>query len=83
MGYDSNSSDDDSDEEEETLNDPGGPSLSMAYSVPDTGDALDRMASELDTLVRFIRRGAETLGGEYGFSSAFKVLSFSLEDWDL
>ncbi|KAF7975641.1 hypothetical protein HWV62_9089 [Athelia sp. TMB] len=82
----------DTDEEEEL----GGqdinasePSISMgAYGSvgDDTNDSvvrLDKMSSELDGLVRFIRRGTESLAGGVGEAApAFEVLAFALEDWD-
>ena len=44
---------------------------------------MDQMASELDSLVRFIRRGTQSLaGGSEDASPAFGVLAFALEDWD-
>ncbi|KAJ7827542.1 hypothetical protein B0H14DRAFT_3720657 [Mycena olivaceomarginata] len=50
----------------------------------DGSSRIDRMATELDGLVRFIRRGVESLAGGTGdAASSFSVLSFSLEDWDL
>ncbi|KAJ7735445.1 Spc98 family-domain-containing protein [Mycena olivaceomarginata] len=73
-------SDESSDDEDEVdLEDEhGGTSFSMAAS------RIDRMATELDGLVRFIRRGVESLAGGTGdAASSFSVLSFSLEDWDL
>jgi gamma-tubulin complex component 5 len=46
-------------------------------------DRLDKMSTELDGLIRFIRRGVETLAGGTGEAApAFGVLAFSLEDWD-
>ena len=61
------------------------PSFSMAvseYSVEEGFTSqLDKMSSELDGLVRFIRRGVESLAaGEV--APAFGVLAFALEDWD-
>jgi len=58
-----------------------GPSASLA----DGGflDRIDTMTSELDGLVRFVRRGTESLAGGTGeAASAFGVLAFALEDWD-
>ncbi|CCM01742.1 uncharacterized protein FIBRA_03808 [Fibroporia radiculosa] len=64
------------------------PSFSLATS---TGsfvdesfiDRLDKMSSELDTLVRFIRHGAESLAaGGSEAASAFGIFAFALEDWD-
>ncbi|KAK0467793.1 Spc98 family-domain-containing protein [Desarmillaria tabescens] len=42
------------------------------------------MSSELDALVRFVRRGAESLAGGTGEAAAtFGVIAFTLEDWDI
>ena len=42
------------------------------------------MSSELDGLVRFLRRGIEGLaGGTDEAAPAFGVLAFALEDWDI
>lgn len=82
-------SDESSDDEDEVdLEDEhGGTSFSMAASSvasEDGSSRIDRMATELDGLVRFIRRGVESLAGGTGdAASSFSVLSFSLEDWDL
>ena len=41
------------------------------------------MSTELDALVRFVRRGVESLaGGTSEAASAFGVFAFALEDWD-
>jgi len=46
-------------------------------------DRIDTMSSELDGLVRFVRRGTESLAGGTGEAApAFGVLAFTLEDWD-
>ncbi|KAE9409816.1 hypothetical protein BT96DRAFT_962003 [Gymnopus androsaceus JB14] len=45
---------------------------------------INKMSTDLDGLVRFVRRGIETLAGGTGDASAtFGILAFSLEDWDL
>lgn len=45
---------------------------------------VERMSSELDGLIRFLRRGVESLaGGTSDAASAFGVLAFALEDWDV
>jgi len=45
---------------------------------------VERMSSELDGLVRFLRRGIESLaGGTEEAAPAFGVLAFALEDWDI
>ncbi|KAF9006720.1 Spc98 family-domain-containing protein [Cyathus striatus] len=65
-----------------------GPSFSFASSTTSTPEngyiRIDKISSELDGLVRFIRRGVESLAGGTGDASpAFGVLAFALEDWDL
>lgn len=63
------------------------PSYSFGASV--TSDEnffvrVERMSSELDGLVRFLRRGMESLaGGASEAAAAFGVLAFALEDWDI
>ncbi|KAJ6532287.1 Spc98 family-domain-containing protein [Mycena vulgaris] len=63
------------------------PSFSMGASVSSFEDGysrVDKMSAELDGLVRFVRRGVESLAGGTGdAASSFSVLSFALEDWDL
>ncbi|KAJ4465152.1 Spc98 family-domain-containing protein [Lentinula edodes] len=45
---------------------------------------INKMSTDLDGLIRFIRRGVETLAGGTGdASTTFGILAFSLEDWDL
>ena len=64
------------------------PSFSLGQSTmsaPDESfvDRLDKMSSELDALVRFIRRGVESLAAGWGEAApAFGVFAFALEDWD-
>lgn len=64
------------------------PSFSLGQSTmsaPDESfvDRLDKMSSELDALVRFIRRGVESLAAGIGEAApAFGVFAFALEDWD-
>jgi gamma-tubulin complex component 5 len=65
-----------------------GASFSMAASsissFEDGYSRIDKMSSDLDGLVRFVRRGVESLAGGTGDAAAsFSVLSFALEDWDL
>jgi gamma-tubulin complex component 5 len=78
-----------SDEDSEL--DEGGDAMEPSYSVgPSTShaddsflDRIDKMSSELDGLIRFIRRGTESLAGGAGEAApAFGVLAFALEDWD-
>jgi gamma-tubulin complex component 5 len=63
------------------------PSYSMGPSASsaDGGflDRVDKMTSELDGLVRFVRRGTESLAGGTGDAApTFGVLAFALDDWD-
>jgi gamma-tubulin complex component 5 len=56
---------------------------SMSHSEGGFVNHIDKMAAELDGLVRFIRRGTESLAGGTGEAApAFEVLAFALEDWD-
>ncbi|KAF8204631.1 Spc98 family-domain-containing protein [Pholiota molesta] len=87
--------DDESSDEEELAEDAGlenippEPSYSMLGTSTSSGDEdfygrVERMSSELDGLVRFLRRGVESLaGGTSEAAPAFGVLAFSLEDWDI
>ncbi len=44
---------------------------------------LDRMSREVDSLVRFVRRGVESLAAGSGEAAAlFGMFAFTLEDWD-
>lgn len=56
---------------------------STSFSDENIVIRLDKMSTELDALVRFIRRGAEGLAGGTGHTaSVFDVFAFVLEDWD-
>ncbi|KAF8592572.1 hypothetical protein K439DRAFT_1610352 [Ramaria rubella] len=60
----------------------------VGSSVSVTGDDFfarqERIHTELDGLLRFIRRGVESLAAGTGDASAtFGVLAFCLEDWEL
>ncbi|KAF9559664.1 hypothetical protein CPC08DRAFT_723770 [Agrocybe pediades] len=89
------SSDEDEDEEDIMDSEDGGrikeppePSFSLGSSVMTQDEGfparVGKMSSELDGLVRFIRRGVESLaGGTSEAGPAFGVLAFSLEDWDM
>lgn len=47
------------------------------------GIRLDKMSGEVDTLVRFVRRGMEGLAsGADDAATKFDVLAFALGDWD-
>lgn len=46
-------------------------------------DRVGKMSAELDALVRFVRRGVESLASSTSeAASAFEVFAFALEDWD-
>ena len=83
---DSPSSDDEDDEDVDAAVEPSVSMLgdSSRYSEGDFFARVERMSSELDGLVRFLRRGIETLaGGTSEAAPAFGVLAFSLQDWDV
>jgi len=80
-------SEDESDDDDEIADGAPEPSFSMNASVisyeGELADHLDKLASELDGVVRFVRRGSESLaGGTSKTASAFGALAFALEDWD-
>jgi len=53
-------------------------------SPEEIAERLDKFSSELDGLVKFIRRGVESLAcGTSETASTFGVLAFALEDWDI
>lgn len=82
------STDEDEDEDAGFGRDAAEPSSLMASSTfmaddMPSFDRLDKMSKELDGLVRFLRRGVESLAGGTGDAAqAFGVLAFALEDWD-
>ncbi|KAG8219040.1 Spc98 family-domain-containing protein [Butyriboletus roseoflavus] len=58
-------------------------SATLSYAEEDFSTRLEKMSGELDGLVRYVRRGAESLArGTSDSASAFGVLAFTLEDWD-
>jgi gamma-tubulin complex component 5 len=79
---------DDDDRELEMLRDPVMETemfstMNTTGSPEETAERLDKFSSELDGLVRFIRRGVESLaGGTSEAASVFGVLAFALGDWD-
>lgn len=82
-------SDDESDDDDndKTVGDIPEPSFSLAASVMsyegDLPDHLDKLSSELDGVVRFVRRGSEVWAGSMSKAApAFGALAFALEDWD-
>ncbi len=76
-------------EDEEDVDAAMEPSVSMLgdsslYSEGNFFVRVERMSSELDGLVRFLRRGIETLAaGTSEAAPTFGVLAFSLQDWDV
>jgi len=85
--------DDDSSDQEEDEAEAGDPLEPSSFSVLSSSTVsveedffvrVERMSSELDGLVRFLRRGVESLAGGTGEAApAFGVLAFALEDWDI
>ncbi|KAG6861976.1 hypothetical protein C0995_009160 [Termitomyces sp. Mi166 len=78
-----------SDEEDDDIKsaDASDPSFSVSTSVSYAEEGfqarMDKISSELDGLVRFLRRGVESLAGGTGEAApAYGVLAFALEDWD-
>ena len=57
---------------------------SISFAEESFADRVGKMSSELDALVRFVRRGVESLAnGSSEAASAFEIFAFVLEDWDL
>ncbi|KAF8638546.1 hypothetical protein AX17_002089 [Amanita inopinata Kibby_2008] len=57
---------------------------SISIAEGNSMEHLDKLSGELDELVRFVRRGAETLANSAGEASpTFGMFAFALEDWDL
>ncbi|KAI0375943.1 hypothetical protein BV20DRAFT_932428 [Pilatotrama ljubarskyi] len=92
-GSDEESSDEDDEEglDEESLAGRSGREPSMSFGASTTAsfaedgvlERLDKMSSELDALVRFVRRGVESLAaGTSEAAPAFGMFAFALEDWD-
>lgn len=78
------SSESESESDEERMEEPQ-TSFSVAQSmeVSMEVDRLDKISSELDALVKFVRRGMESLsGGTTEAAATFGVIAFTLEDWD-
>ncbi|KAG6331582.1 hypothetical protein ID866_7507 [Astraeus odoratus] len=58
-------------------------SVAPSFAQEDLSEQLEKLSSELDSLVRYIRRGAESLAsGSSHVAPAFGVLAFALDDWD-
>ncbi|KAI0353132.1 hypothetical protein OH77DRAFT_1407845 [Trametes cingulata] len=90
-GSDESSDDDDEGLDEESLSGRSGREPSMSFGASTTAsfteegvlERLDKMSSELDALVRFVRRGVESLAAGTGEAApAFGMFAFALEDWD-
>ncbi|KAG6900427.1 hypothetical protein C0993_010815 [Termitomyces sp. T159_Od127] len=83
---DSSSDEDDDDIENADIPEPSfsvNTSTSMYFAEEGIQARMDKMSSELDGLVRFLRRGVESLSGGTGEAApAYGVLAFALEDWD-
>jgi gamma-tubulin complex component 5 len=88
--YDDSTEEDDDEQDAEGID--HGHTSEPSYSIlgasvtsdEDFSGRVERMSSELDGLVRFLRRGMENLaGGTSEAASAFGVLAFALEDWDI
>jgi gamma-tubulin complex component 5 len=84
----SDDDDDDDDQEPDVLRNPAMETetfstINSTGSPEEIAERLDKFSSELDGLVRFIRRGVESLaGGASEAASAFGVLAFALKDWE-
>jgi gamma-tubulin complex component 5 len=83
------SDDSDTDSDDEAAMSPPEPSFSYtasfdaSFAEEDFFSRIDRMTRELDGLVRFVRRGVESLAGGSGeVAPTFGILAFNLEDWD-
>lgn len=82
---DESSDDDENEGAENDLPEPSYSTLGASTNLEeDFSGRVEKMSAELDSLVRFLRRGVESLaGGSSEAAPAFGVLAFSLEDWDL
>ncbi|KAL5508181.1 hypothetical protein ACEPAH_5800 [Sanghuangporus vaninii] len=85
---DSDSSDSELDESvvqeivEENVHTYAAPSAYESFSVDDFFDQNEKLAKDLDSRVRYIRREVERLASSK-VGSQFDVLAFMLQDWDL
>ena len=88
---DSESSSDEEGLDEESLAGRSGREPSFSFMASTTASfmedgflaRLDKMSGELDALVRFVRRGVESLAAGTGEAApAFGIFAFALEDWD-
>ncbi|KAI6040406.1 Spc98 family-domain-containing protein [Pisolithus marmoratus] len=83
--FDSDGSSSDTDVDEEGLKEAPETSFSIAssFAQEDLSEQLEKLSSELDSLVRYIRRCTENLSsGTSDAAQAFGILAFTLDDWD-
>ncbi|KAI0832720.1 Spc98 family-domain-containing protein [Trametes gibbosa] len=58
-------------------------SVTVSFAEEGPAARLEKMSTELDALVRFVRRGVESLAAGTGEAApAFGMFAFALEDWD-
>ncbi|EIW61599.1 uncharacterized protein TRAVEDRAFT_143542 [Trametes versicolor FP-101664 SS1] len=83
---DSSDSEDEGDAEGGGASEPSfsfGASTTMSFAEEGPAARLEKMSGELDALVRFVRRGVESLAAGTGEAApAFGMFAFALEDWD-
>lgn len=80
----SDSSEDDDDVDEARPEPSFAIDLSSIWADEGPVGQLDKMGNEVNGLIRFIRRGVDTLAGAEGEAAQiFSILAFCLEDWDL
>ncbi|KAI6013730.1 Spc98 family-domain-containing protein [Pisolithus microcarpus] len=82
--FDTDDSSSDADVDEEGLKEAPETSFSIAPSfAEDLSEQLEKLSSELDSLVRYIRRCTENLSsGTSDAAQASGILAFTLDDWD-
>ncbi|KAI5993575.1 Spc98 family-domain-containing protein [Pisolithus albus] len=83
--FDTDDSSSDTDVDEEGLKEAPETSFSIApsFAEEDLSEQLEKLSSELDSLVRYIRRCTENLSsGTSDVSQATGMLAFTLDDWD-
>lgn len=83
--FDTDNSSSDTDVDEEGLKEAPETSFSIApsFAEEDLSEQLEKLSSELDSLVRYIRRCTENLSsGTSDAAQASGILAFTLDDWD-
>ncbi|KIK29014.1 hypothetical protein PISMIDRAFT_515083 [Pisolithus microcarpus 441] len=83
--FDTDDSSSDADVDEEGLKEAPETSFSIApsFAEEDLSEQLEKLSSELDSLVRYIRRCTENLSsGTSDAAQASGILAFTLDDWD-